>query len=132
MKSELSKKHLTWIAVVLVLGAALFYFKVDLSRNAMNAQLSINFPDGQSRKFEGPVVTDMTVLEALYSSFLGDNFELKYSMREDNSVVLAKIGDAVKFGNHDWHFYLNGKPVKTSDINKIRIKAGDFIEVDYE
>lgn len=132
MISQLLKKYWTGVAAVLVLVIIFLYTKVNLPQNLTNAQLAIHFENGKIRKFEGTVVNNMTMLEALYSSSAGDEFDLRYSIGKDGSVVLAKIGDAINFGDKNWHFYLNGKPVKTSDINRTKIKAGDLIEAKYE
>ena len=92
----------------------------------------INFKNGESRKFEGPVAADMTILEALHSSSLEGGFELRYSIQKDGGVTLAKIDGAINIGNKSWYFYLNKKPISAADIDKIKIKAGDLIEAKYE
>lgn len=120
------------IAAVLIVGAAFFYLKFNLSLSSAGAQLIINFENGQGRKFAGAVVADMTILEALHASSRGDSFELRYSLQKDGTVALARIGDAINFGERNWHFYLNKKQINTADIGKIKIEAGDFIEAKYE
>lgn len=132
MISNFLKRYWVWMAAALVLGTAFFYLKFNLPLGGTRAQLTLNFENGESRKFEGAVAADMTILEALYSSSLGGDFELRYSMQEDGAVALAKIDGIINFGNRSWHFYLNKTSVKTSDINKIKIKTGDFIEAKYE
>ncbi|MBI2669721.1 MAG: hypothetical protein HYX20_01040 [Candidatus Yanofskybacteria bacterium] len=117
---------------ILVLGGVFFYFKFNLPEASAEAQMVINFENGKSRKFKGPVMADMSILEALYSSSLGGDFELRYTIQENSGVVLTKIDGTTNPGNLTWNFYLNKKSVNTADINKIKIKTGDLIEVKYE
>ena len=117
---------------ILILGAVFFYLKFNLPEVSAEARIVINFDNGESREFKGPVMADMTILEALHSSSLGGDFELRYSILEDGGVALAKIDGAINPGNLIWSFYLNKKIVNTADIDKIKIKAGDLIEVRYE
>jgi len=106
--------------------------KFNLPEPSAEARMVINFENGESREFKGPVMADMTILEALHSSSLGGDFELRYSIREDGGVALAKIDGAINPGNRTWYFYLNKEPMNAADIDKIKIKAGDLIEVEYE
>ncbi|MBI2063840.1 MAG: hypothetical protein HYT65_02510 [Candidatus Yanofskybacteria bacterium] len=130
--NKILRNSLITVVAVLVLGAVFFYLKFNMPETNAEAQLVINFENGERKQFEGPVIGDMTILEALHASSRGDDFELRYSIQKDGVVVLAKIGDAINFGNQSWHFYLNGESVNTGDINKIKIKTGDLIEVKYE
>lgn len=112
--------------------AAFFYLNVKLPVHVGEAQLIISSENGENKKFAGPVAVDMTILEALYSSSLGGGFELRYSMREDGGVALAKIDGLIEQMGKTWHFYLNKKLVNTADIDKTKIRAGDLIEAKYE
>ena len=121
-----------WILAVLILGTVFFYLEFNLPEASREAQLVISLENGESRKFKGYVMADMSILEALHSSSLGGDFELRYSIQKEGGVALAKIDGAVNLGNKSWNFYLNGRSVNVADIDKVKIKAGDLIEVKHE
>lgn len=118
--------------VVILTIAVFFYLKFNLPAASTEAEMVISFENGESRKFRGPVIADMTILEALHSSSLGGDFELRYSIMPDRTVSLAKIDGAINPGNRVWQIYLNKKQVNAVDIDKIKIRAGDLVEVKYE
>jgi len=131
-KAKFIKNYLVVAFAVIILGASLFYLKFDLPGTSSEAQLVINFENGESRKFKGPVMSEMTILKALYSSSLASGLEVRYSIQDGGGVSLAKIDGAINYGHGTWHFYLNSEPVNAIDIDKVKIRAGDLIEVKYE
>ncbi len=97
------------------------------------AGLILNWGDGSSRKFEGPVIDGMTILEAIQSSAESGNFEVDYSYDKAGHLQLKLLaGKLNQADGKSWHFYLNKKYVNTQDIGNFVIKKYDIIEVRYE
>lgn len=132
MDDKLLKNYWFWVAAIVVGAVFIFYFRFDLPSAATQAGMTIYFENGETRKFAGPVESDMTILEALYSASVNNGFDFRYSIDKNGVLQIAKIGSAINFGNRSWHFYLNGRQVDTGNINNIKIKVGDSIEVKYE
>ena len=132
MENKFLKKYGVFVGTIAILVVSLFYLKINLPVSGSQAQLTINFDGVKSRIFEGPVIDDMTVLQALYASSLDGKFDVRYALQDGGAVALARIDGMINVSNKSWHFYLNKKLINTADINKIKIKAGDFIEAKYE
>lgn len=122
-----------WVVVILVVGVSFFYitFNLPASNGGDSARLTIKFDANDTRAFEGPVIKDMTILQALNSASRGGDLDIRYSLGKDGSVNLASIGGSFN-GAKSWHFYLNGELIKTGELDKVRIKKGDLIEARYE
>ncbi len=127
------KNYWFWVVAILVIGVSFFYFTFNLpvSNGGGSARLVIKFSANDAKTFEGPVVKNMTVLQALLSASRGGGFDVRYSLGKDGSVNLASIGNSFN-GAKSWHFYLNGELIKAEELDKIIIKKGDLIEVRYE
>jgi hypothetical protein len=127
------KNYWFWVVVVLAVGISFFYitFNLPASNPGDLARMTIKFDKDNARAFEGPVDKDMTVLQALLSASRGGSFDFRYSLNKNGYVNLASINGATN-GPKSWRFYLNGNPVKTEEIGKIKIKNGDLIEARYE
>lgn len=137
MKQEtVAKNYWLWAGVFVICASFLFYFKFDLPRQRLldqsKASLVIYFGDGHLRKFEGQVISNMTVLEAVNSASVGGGFDFRYALDEQGDVGLASIDKIINTGNNSWHFYLNSNPVPISDINKVLVQPNDLLEVKYE
>lgn len=119
--------------MILIVGISFFYLTFNLpgSNTANSARVTIKFDSAKVRAFEGPVEGNMTVLQALLFASRGGDFDVRYFLSKDGNVNLASIGETVN-GQKSWHFYLNGNPVKTEEIVKIKIKSGDLVEARYE
>lgn len=128
------KNYWLWVVLIVVGGVFFLFFKVDLPADRLNqSYLVLDFGDNMSRKFQGSVAPDMTILEALYSASVNGRFDFRYFIDKNGTLEVAKIGNAVKLNDKpSWHFYLNGQSVDTTDINKTKIKTGDLIEAKYE
>jgi hypothetical protein len=129
MEKSLAKNYWFWVIVILIAGIFFFYLPVPGSNKP--ARLTIKFDGSRVRTFEGPVVENMTILQALLSASYGGNFDVRYSMNEDGSINIISISGLTN-GLGRWDFYLNGKPVGRGEINKVKIKKGDLIEARYE
>lgn len=127
------KNYWFWVVAVLIVGVSFFYitFNLPFSSSGDSARLTIKFDANNARTFEGPVVKDMTALQALLSASRGGGFDVRYSLGKDGSVNLASIGKSFN-GAKSWHFYLNGESIKAGELDKVIIKKGDLIEARYE
>ena len=129
MDNTIAKNYWFWVVMILIIGA--FFLYVPVPGSDKPARLTIKFDDGRARAFEGPVIENMTVLQALLSASYGGSFDVKYSLNEDGSINLSSINGTAN-GPKKWNFYLNGEPIGSGEINKVKIKKGDSIEARYE
>ena len=127
------KNYWFWVVAVLVVGISFFYitFSLPASNGGDSARLVIKFDANNARTFEGPVVKDMTVLQALLSASRGGDFDVRYSLDKNSGVNLASI-DHLSNGAKSWHFYLNGGLIKAGELDKVIIERGDLIEARHE
>lgn len=133
MDQNFIKNYWFWVVVILVFSVSMFYVKLDLPSPAVSqASLIVNFGDDKIRQFEGPAEQDTTILQALYSSSMGGNFEFIYSVDQNNHAVVASIGGIPNNGVGVWNFYLNKTKVPTEEISVTKVQAGDLVEVKYE
>ena len=137
-KKPLVESYWFWVLVIVVVGGLFVFFKVNLPASpaggpADQSQLVLDFGNGEVRQFQGLVIPGMTVLDVLNSASLGGNFDFRYSIDDDGTLKVAKIGDIANLADRpSWHFYLNGKPINVGDLGHTTIKAGDQIEAKYE
>ena len=96
------------------------------------ATLFINF-ETEKRFFEGEVVKDMTILDALSMAVSVGKIKLKYAIDISGNVNIMEIDDHTN-GTSDKYFvfYLNSKIVATKDLNKELVNNGDRIEIKNE
>lgn len=129
---NLYKNYWFWILVIIVVS--IFFFYIDFSKIVpMDARLTVKFDDKSAKIFEGSVIQDMTILEAMEAASRGDNFRINYFIDKQGDVNLASIGAIANGSNgKNWHFYLNKKLIETKQIDKIKIGRGDLIEVVFE
>ena len=124
-----------WVVIlVIVLGLYTGFFK-DLfvpPSVANTAYLEIDFGD-RKKAFEGEIVGEMFVLDAVLASSRAGELEVKYALIHDQTDIL-KINGHIEDGLNEktWSFYLNGEKIKTSEIHRIKIKSGDKILVRFE
>lgn len=139
--NKILKNYWLCVALLVISGVLVFFLKFNLPASPAGWQISqkdqsslvLDFGKNTSRKFQGQVVPNMTVLEALYSASASGHFDFRYSIDKNGVLQIAKIGDATNLaGGSNWHFYLNGQPVNTGEINNIKIKVGDLIKAKYE
>lgn len=123
------------IVLLMLLMGIIYFFKLpfNLSRNNTNtsnlASLFINF-EKEKRFFEGDVVKDMTVLDALNAAVSVGNIKFNYAIDESGNVYVLEIdGHINKIDNKYFVFYINSKRVATKDLNKEIVHAGDSIEI---
>lgn len=121
------------IILLIALIGIISFFKLSfnlLSGNATNlATLIINF-ETEKRFFEGEVVKDMTVLDALSTAVSVGKIKFNYAIDKSGNVNILEIdGHINKVGNKYFVFYLNSKKIATKDLNKEVIHGRDRIEI---
>ena len=121
------------IILLVVLLGAIFFLK--LSFNFSNdstpelATLVINF-ETEKRFFEGEVVENMTMLDALNASVSIGKIKFNYAINESSDVSVLEIdGHTNGVGNKYFVFYLNSKKIPVRDLNKKEVHGGDRIEI---
>ena len=82
--------------------------------------------------FQGEVIKNMTVLQALVASSRAGQIKLEYSIDPENHVVIDSLNGYARARDERLTFYLNGLQVSMSDISSTFIMAGDKIEVRLE
>ncbi|GEM_PF-1325210 len=122
------------ILFLIALIGVIYFFKLSftLSRNNNTsnlATLAINF-EKEKRFFEGDVVKDMTLLDALNAAVSVGKIKFNYAIDESGNVNVLEIDSHTnKVGNKYFVFYINSKRVPTKDLNKETIHNGDSIEI---
>lgn len=133
-----SKKHIRILIVLFILAFAGVYFntfKLDINQSRAvkgEASLTIYFDADRARSFSGPIVDGMSPLQAVLASSLGGNFEVTYSPSPAGPLVIDSIAGQENFATHWWHFYLNKRLIINDQLDRIMIKKGDFIEVEFK
>src|SRR3989344_9424049 len=122
LKPFFKKRHLVEIAsiVVLLILASVFKITVDNLKDAENggnnlATLAINL-ENLKRSFEGEVVEDMTVLDALNMAMAAGKIKLNYVLDDKNQTSVMEINDHLnKTGDRHFVFFLNDKQIDSKD-----------------
>ncbi|MCX6813818.1 MAG: DUF4430 domain-containing protein [Candidatus Azambacteria bacterium] len=122
--------------LLLILSASvIFWFSGNKQDNNISqsapkiigqAELTVDFGNGQKRVFEGEIIDGETLLDALNQASKAGNFS--YKLDEKNN--LAVIEDFIRNNNKSWHWYLNDKKIDKS-LNEIILKSGDKILIKY-
>ena len=100
-------------------------FFVPAKEHRYLASLILDYGNGHKRKFEGRVVQNMTVLDALMASARAGRFKIK-----SNSQV--EVIDGIENTEQKkWICYLNNKKIDSSPAQYI-IKPRDRIECKYQ
>ncbi|MBI2065367.1 MAG: hypothetical protein HYT62_04965 [Candidatus Yanofskybacteria bacterium] len=120
-----------FFGVLLAAFLALLNFNT-LSPGQQEAVLMFISEKGERRMFQGEVIKDMTVLQALVASSRAGQIKLEYSIDSENHVVIDSLNGYARARDERLTFYLNGLQVSMSDISSTFIMAGDKIEVRLE
>ena len=139
LKPFFKKRHLIEIAsiVVLLILASVFKITVDNLKDAGSgenglATLAVNF-DNLKRSFEGEVLADTTVLDALNMAMAAGKIKLNYVLDDKNQTWVMEINDHLnRVGDKHFAFFINDKQIDSKDLNKVHLKAGDSIVIRYE
>jgi hypothetical protein len=125
---QYKKVILLCLGAVLVscLGVIIIFSGIFLGLSNKNATLEIDI-DGNKRAFEGEVIPNMTVFEALQASAVAGNISLNYVM-EDGDLVIKQI-DGYRGPIELITFYLNSNRVRTEEIHTMIVRPGDTISI---
>ena len=85
--------------------------------------------DKEKRSFHGPVSSGMTLFDALYASAIAGDIKFKYALDEHNRTTILAVNNHLK---SRFSFYINSQKIDIGEINTIKIKPGDQIEVRVE
>lgn len=142
LKKLIKNRDFWLVIIILVFGFYTGFFK-DLFNSSLEkielifaptkvAVLEINYGD-RRRAFEGEIMFDMSILDALLAASRGGNFEIRYAILGDKADIM-KINGLIEDGLNEkrWSFYLNGQKIESSEIHKTLIKPGDKILVNFE
>lgn len=133
-KNLLKNRDFWAVVLIIVVGFYTGFFR-DLfvaPSKADTAYLEIDFGN-KKRAFEGELIGEMSILDAVLASSRAGDLEFKYALIDDQTDIL-KVNGYVEDGLNEktLNFYLNGEKIKTSEIHKIKIKSGDDILVRFE
>ena len=121
------------IILLIALVGIVYFFKLSFNlpnNNVSNlATLFINF-ETEKRFFEGEVVKDMTMLDALNLAVSVGKIKLNYVIDKSGDVNVMEIDGHVNgVGNKYFIFYLNYNKIMPKDLNKKSVHNGDKIEI---
>lgn len=126
------------IFVAAVIGGVFAFDKfVNVSRNPDSngvvgkATLSIDFAD-MKKMFEGQVVADMTVLDALNAAMSAGKIHLVYTVDQNNDTDVREINGHSESNDVQFAFYINSNKINEADINRQIVKNGDEITIRLE
>lgn len=121
------------ILLLIVLAGVIYLFKLSFDLPDDNiagiATLVINF-ETEKRFFEGEVVKNMTILDALNVASSVGKIKLNYAIDESGNVNVREIdGHTNGVSNKYFVFYLNSKKVAARDLNKKTVRNEDKVEI---
>lgn len=120
------------ILLIVAIGIfSLFKPSIDLSNSSASdmATLVINF-ETKKRFFEGEVIKDMTILDALNAAVSVGKIKLNYVIDRSGNVNVMEIdGYTDGIGYKHFAFYVNFEKIDMEDLNKKFILNGDKIEI---
>ncbi len=134
-KSFSKKKYLIEISSVVALLILASIFKISVNqlkqegRGERLATLAVNF-ETEKRFFEGEVYDGMTILDALNMAVSVGQIKLNYVLDDKNQTQIMELGGHTNnIEGKNFSFYLNNQKVDSQNLNKVRLKAGDRIEI---
>lgn len=132
MNAITKKQVVILIILIFAVPVVLKSFKITFSVSQAEGNLVIQFNDGQKRFFQGEIAPSMSVLNALYSSSEGGQYEFRYFIDEIGKVNVVSLDGRANNTIGVWHFFLNSRELDPGDLDKVRINKGDVIEARYE
>lgn len=110
-----------------ILLYALFYLNPSsIADPNAYARLTFNF-SGEQRIFEGEVIDNMTLLDALKASTTAGDIRFEYYVDSTNITHIDAINDHDQIKSFE--VYLNSYLVSPEELNQTKIKRGDKISV---
>lgn len=136
-KKIINKDFILMIGAIFLLilgGFLVFWFsssdfrlKTQSPKIIGQAALTIDFGNGEKRVFEGDIVENETLANALVQASKAGDFSYKLDQKNNLAAVERFTND----GKKSWHWYLNGKKIDKS-LNETIIEDGDNILIKYE
>ena len=126
----LKDRDLWLVIIVVILGFYTGLFQ-DIFSSSSLARLEIDYGE-RRRAFEGEILSEMSVLDALLASSRGGGFEVRYAILEGRTDVMRIDGLTEDGLDGEWSFYLNGRKIETAEIHRVRVKQGDKVLVKFE
>ena len=115
-KREMVLMITAFLFLILISGFIFLYSGQEKQNIIGKAELIIDFGDGNKRAFEGEIVENETLIDALNQASKAGNFS-------SEEIILNK--------NNSWHWYLNNKKIE-SLAGGVILKSNDKILVKYE
>ncbi|OGM96896.1 MAG: hypothetical protein A3B86_00060 [Candidatus Yanofskybacteria bacterium RIFCSPHIGHO2_02_FULL_38_22b] len=115
------------VAVVLVWLGLVFIKGIPGFKNG-EATLIIALGSGEQRIFQGEVVDDMTILDALRASSQAGQIDLEFIIESDKTRI-EELNGYLADQDAKLSFYLNGSKVEEADIHTTTIDGGDTVEI---
>lgn len=118
----------TAFTLLILIGGLVFLYSGEKKQDIIGkAELIIDFGGGNKRAFEGNIVKNETLIDALNQASRVGNFSYKI----DGKNNLSTINNFANSQNKAWRWYLNDEKID-SLANGIVLKANDKILVKYE
>ncbi|MDO8443463.1 MAG: hypothetical protein Q7S78_00510 [Candidatus Azambacteria bacterium] len=119
---------ITALLFLTLIGGIVFLYSGQEKQNIVSkAELTIDFGDGNKRAFEGGIVANETLVDALNQASRVGNFSYKI----DDKNNLSAINNFTSGKDKTWRWYLNDKKID-SLTDGIVLKSNDKILVKYE
>lgn len=115
-KEEIILMIVALLLAVLVGGLVFLYSGEEKQNIIGKAELTIDFGDGNKRAFEGEIVENETLIDALNQASKAGNFS-------SEEIILNK--------DKSWHWYLNDEKMDNL-TDRVVLKSNDKILVKYE
>lgn len=141
MNNNLSNNKFIWI-ILIVFGVGLIGTAIRIalensskppssnkqgqSVTQQGVYFEIDFGTGK-RAFEGEILKDMSILDALIISSQIGNFEIGYNLSNDKLSLSMVDGLKNEGFTKKWNFYLNGQLIDSYTIHKAKVMPGDKI-----
>jgi len=116
--------------VIVIFSSWSFKGLPKASKDNNLATLVISLKSGE-RMFQGEVVEGMTILDALIVSSSTGNIRLNYETDNNGAIDVTEINGHNK-DSINFVYYLNDSMIGAEDINKINLKAGDYIKIEFK
>src|SRR3989338_2315072 len=134
------KEYLGLALVVIALAIILFFFAssvglfnfdrltLSFQQSQAAASLTINYGEGRVRQFNGEIIPEMTILDAILASAQSNNFVVDYQIT-NVGLELRAVDGLVGSAARPLQVLVNSQPVEMAKLHQTAIKSGDLIEV---
>jgi len=124
-----SESNVRWLwqaaAILTILG-----FLWLVGTESGQATVTIQWPVGQTRTFEGDISANMTILDAFNAAALVGNIKFQFEVDDSNKTKIVQLDeygpDSLEF---ELKFFINDKAIIVDDLNTVYVRPGDHIKV---